>query len=226
MIEWIFLISGGCTFAYMLKLFICIFIEKHPQKQHIYDASRHCMNGLTSATLLISSLLMPLLGVPALSLRLAGIMTGGHGMAHFHAFAAVNLKGGAISLGIGAVIYLFFVRKVLIADGRYVNRWPARLDLEDAVYRPLLLRILPGIGGFIARLIALLPDGIMIFMRSTVLRERKRLPEEVSPGRLRTLRKKEEQAAMPVVINFSFAIMMTCLGMLIVFGVILFVSLR
>ena len=27
-IEWIFLLTGGMTFAYMLKLFICVFIEK------------------------------------------------------------------------------------------------------------------------------------------------------------------------------------------------------
>ena len=28
--EWVFLFSGGLTGAYMLKLYICIFWEKHP----------------------------------------------------------------------------------------------------------------------------------------------------------------------------------------------------
>lgn len=27
-VEWIFLISGGMTVAYMLKLYICLFVEK------------------------------------------------------------------------------------------------------------------------------------------------------------------------------------------------------
>ena len=32
-IEWIFLFSGGLTVAYMLKLFICLFVEKNPKMQ-------------------------------------------------------------------------------------------------------------------------------------------------------------------------------------------------
>ena len=245
-IEWIFIISGGFTFAYMLKLFICIFVEKHPEKQAAYHAAPPCMNRLSSATLLISSLLMPILGQPAVAGRLAAVMTGDHTFEHFHAFAGVNLKGGAISLAIGACIYLVIVRKLLMKENCYVNRWPEKLDLEDLIYRPLLLEILPGIGGALARFVdrlpdaakvimpvgkaitrflALLPDGIMIFSRSTVLHERNRLSEEVHPNQLQTLTKREEQAAAPVVINFSFAIMMTCLGILIVFGVILFVYL-
>ena len=39
LVEWIFIISGGCTFAYMLKLFICVFVEKNkdPGRQERYD---------------------------------------------------------------------------------------------------------------------------------------------------------------------------------------------
>ena len=45
-IEWIFLISGGCTFAYMLKLFICVFVEKNkdPGRQERYDRAGSDMN--------------------------------------------------------------------------------------------------------------------------------------------------------------------------------------
>lgn len=224
-IEWIFIISGGCTFAYMLKLFICVFVEKHPLKQDAYDAAKPCMNRLSAWTLLISSLFMPVLGIPAVSGRLAAYMTGTHTFAHFHAFAAENLKGGALSLLIGLGIYLVIIRLLFIKDGRYVNRWPEKLDLEDLIYRPLLLTILPAIAGAVARFLAMLTDGILILMRRTALRERNRLSEEVNPGRVHTIRKREQQVAAPVVINFSFAIMMTCLGMLIVFGIILFVYL-
>ena len=224
-IEWIFLISGGCTFAYMLKLFICIFIEKNPGRKPVSGKAVPCMNGLSSATLLVSSLLMPLLGVPAVSGRLAALMTGEETFAHFHAFSLTNLKGGAVSLLIGALIYLVVVRKLLMTEGRYVNRWPEKLDLEDLVYRPLLLVVLPAIGGAFARLAAMLPDGIIIWMRRTILRERRRVTEQIHPSQFRISRRKVEQAAAPVVINFSFAIMMTCLGILIVLGMIL-LSLR
>ena len=223
-VECTFLISGGLTFAYMLKLFICIFIEKHPEKQDEYDAAGPCMNPLTSGTLLVSSLLMPVLGQPAVSGRLAALMTGEEIFAYIHPFSAVNLKGSLISLTIGALVYVILIRKGLVIRGSYVNRWPDWLDLEDLIYRPLLLKILPGIGCALARFFAVLPDGIMIFFRRTVLRERRRRSEEIRAEQLRTVQKVREQAALPVVINFSFAIMMTCLGILIVFGVILLAS--
>ena len=81
------------------------------------------------------------------------------------------------------------------------------------------------IGGAFARLAAMLPDGIIIWMRRTILRERRRVTEQIHPSQFRISRRKVEQAAAPVVINFSFAIMMTCLGILIVLGMIL-LSLR
>lgn len=183
------------------------------------------MNRLSSVTLLVTSVLMPILGQPSVSGRLAAVMTGEHTFRHFHAFAGENLKGGLLSLAIGLAIYLVIVRLLLMKDGRYVNRWPEKLDLEDLIYRPLLLTVLPAIGNVVCRFLAVLPDGFMIFTRHTALRERKRVSEDDHPGQLQAIRKREEQAAAPVVINFSFAIMMTCLGMLIVFGVILFVYL-
>ena len=59
-----------------------------------------------------------------------------------HWFSLTNLKGTAISLTIGAVVYFGFIRTVLLkkeSDGSssYVNLWPPKLDIEDAVYRPL-----------------------------------------------------------------------------------------
>lgn len=59
-----------------------------------------------------------------------------------HYFTWVNLEGACISLAIGAAVYLLVVRGLLMrreADGMvYLDRWPARLELENLVYRPLL----------------------------------------------------------------------------------------
>lgn len=35
--EWIYLFSGGLTGAYMIKLYICLFWEKHPTQQIAYE---------------------------------------------------------------------------------------------------------------------------------------------------------------------------------------------
>ena len=56
--EWIFLVSGGLTFCYMLKLFICIFVEenKDPVLQQKYDMPGAYMNRTSAAAILGSSI--------------------------------------------------------------------------------------------------------------------------------------------------------------------------
>ena len=67
-----------------------------------------------------------------------------------------------ISILTGVVIYFLIVRRCLIRGGIYTDRWPASVDLEKNVYRPLLLHILPFAGSFLARSIATLPELIRI----------------------------------------------------------------
>jgi hydrogenase-4 component B len=109
--EIVFLVSGGCTFAYMLKLFICLFIEKNedPSRQAAFDADRSCMNPLSTAVIVGSSAFMVILGVPGIMKSIAASMSGMEEIHEFAAFTLENLKGGFISLGIGALLYLFFI---------------------------------------------------------------------------------------------------------------------
>lgn len=67
-------------------------------------------------------------------------------------YSLESLKGAAISIAIGVGLYLLVVRRFLMKDGSYVNRWPKWLDLEELVYRPLLLRFLPWLFGGICSL--------------------------------------------------------------------------
>ena len=242
-IEWIFLFSGGLTFAYMLKLFICIFVEKNadPDVQRSYTASRSCMNPLSSTVVLLSSVCMILLGQPAVSGRLAAFMTGEQTFAHFHAFSWTNLSGSMISLGIGAAVYLVIVRNVLIRSRVYLNRWPANLDLEDRVYRPLLLQILPAIGETVVRpfaenrisaplasllfkagrgiavFLAVSTDGLILLFRQIFLKEFKGT-EPRKHGALSAAGRRAAQTTAPIFTGFSFALMMTCMGILLVIG--------
>lgn len=158
LVEWIFLVSGGLTVAYMTKLYIAIFVEKHPTKQKLFDEMMHYMNPVSTAVIAICALLLPLLGLTAQhSMNYIADL----GTDFFHAgelehevqyLSLENLKGAAISTVIGALVYLLIVRKLLRKNGNYINVWPQKLDLENAVYRPLLLKWLPGIFGWLAAL--------------------------------------------------------------------------
>ncbi len=244
-VEWVFLISGGITFAYMLKLFICIFIEKNAdaQRQARYDRQPSCMNAASSAVIFVPALLMPLLGQPFAALRIGSLMTGSRELLHFRAFSAGNLKGGLISLSIGLILYLTAGRHLFLQNGSYVNLWPKKLDLEDAVMRPLLTGILPAVFGTILSVFGenriLIPlskavlfaasvfgraletsiDGLIVLVHSTALRARraKRGPAS-GEGEFRILREEISAASRPLTRTFSFALMMTCIGILLVLG--------
>ncbi len=144
--EWIYLFCGGLTGAYMIKLYICLFWEKNPTQQERYDAMNgHYMNALSAIALTLCALLIPLLGIrPNLTMDPIADFAGGflHAGTPAHAvayFSFENLKGACISLTIGLLVYLLFIRRFLrTKEGAYVDRWPAWLDLEDRVYRPMI----------------------------------------------------------------------------------------
>ncbi len=200
--EILFLISGGLTIAYMVKLYICIFWQKHPTRQAEYDASGRSMNPVSALALIGSAIVLPFLGaMPATFLTPLGDMSAHffgqhHPEHHIDYFCAANLEGAAISISIGAAVYLLIVRPLLTrrnADGvrEYVNVWPAKVDLEDALYRPLIDGVLAFFGkviGFVAAIpdskftltfipravttivrgLAELPERIVFFLRKTV----------------------------------------------------------
>ncbi len=161
--EILFLISGGLTVAYMIKLYICIFWQKNPDRQEEYSHGRS-MNPVSAVALIGSAIVLPFLGaMPATFLTPLGDMSaaffGQHAPAHaIHYFSWENLKGAIISISIGLAAYLLVVRPLLMKkDERgvrvYVDRWPAALDLEDGVYRPAIDGVLSFCGkvfGFVA----------------------------------------------------------------------------
>lgn len=164
--EWTYLFSGGLTGAYMIKLYICLFWEKHPTQQARYDGMKDYMTPLSALALTASAALVPLLGVcPNLTMDAIADFAGGflHAGTPAHAvsyFSLTNLTGACISLAIGAIVYLAFIRPVLMrkpegeaedAIRAYVNLWPEKLDIEDRVYRPALDALLRA-GGALAAL--------------------------------------------------------------------------
>lgn len=199
-VEYLFLLSGGMTVGYMIKLFVAIFIEKpvqkteahlakgtntskekqtekntHEEHEHHAESGKWKISTLSAAALIIPACIIVVCGViPSiyidnLSVYMSDI-THAPEIEHISIFSLENLKGFAISLTIGLLVYLF-IRKVLMKEenGRkvYVNRWPAKLDLEELIYRPLLLKALPGlfIGIFkgLIRLTEIIWNGLVKF---------------------------------------------------------------
>ncbi len=196
-LEYLFLFSGGLTVAYMTKLFVAIFVEKNADEalQKKYDTQKKYMNPMSTFALTGSALVLLIWGLfphgimdraARLGQSFMGLEEFGHVVSYF---SWKNLSGGLISISIGVIVYVFFIRTVLMKEeapscesaavkhsgrssrtkvgtaGRskkakvgahssraaavrqYINAWPSWLDLENLIYRPLLLKLLPFVLG-------------------------------------------------------------------------------
>ncbi len=192
--EWVFLISGGMTIAYMTKLFVAVFVEENQDKilQAKYDAMTNYMKPASKVVLTVSAVLFPIMGMlPYMTMdKMAdmseGFMGWNHAGHHVDYFTWVNLKGSVISIVLGAVLYLLVVRPLLMEkkeDGSriYVNRWWKYLDLEDYFYRPVLLVFLPKVCSAVCLVIDRLVDGIVVFLRKTIYKD-SRIYKEMDEG--------------------------------------------
>lgn len=106
-------------------------------------------------------------------------------------FSPGNLKGGLISIGIGAAVYLAFIRRLLRnSKGEYIDIWPKWLDLEELLYRPLMLRFLPWLlGGICNALDRILSSPLILKTLSTIAGALCRILDSLADGLVVTLRK-------------------------------------
>ena len=135
--EWIFLFAAGITTAYMLKLYIALFWEKHPERQAEFDAKNSSyMNTRSAFALTAAAVLIPVLGfVPALLETCAQIsegFTGIEGVSGIAYFSFANLKGGAVSLLIGTAVYFSVVRTCLKRPDRGYISVGVHIDLAHS----------------------------------------------------------------------------------------------
>lgn len=243
-IEWLFLFSGGLTAAYMLKLFITIFVQKPTEETSAAHGKTSFLSGLA---LILPALALPIIGVlpHALAEKISAVMlpfVNGHESHHeVHYFSLTSLKGALISLGIGIIVYLLVISKGLMKtqNGKKIHYNPLenKFSLENNVYIPLL----KGIGfvlTVILRACSDITDIVLLLLDKTVFRIAKEptVPHERKYayalgslyGRL-TKKGKEVQAerfvrtsetisktTMRLSKSFSFALLMTCFGICII----------
>lgn len=183
-VEWIFLISGGMTIAYMIKLFVAVFVEKNEDEsvQEKYDNMTRYMSPLSAVVLTVCAVIFPIMGcIPYVTMdKLADMSAGFMGWDHaghtVDYFTWTNLQGSVISIVIGVAIYFLVIRTFLMkkqeGGGRvYVNRWWKYLDLEDYFYRPILLKFLPTVCAAVCLVIDRFVDGIVVILRKTIYKD-------------------------------------------------------
>ena len=166
--EILFIVCGGLTAAYMLKLYIALFWEKNRDEkmQAEYEGQKGYMSKATAVLLSLTALFLPLIGI--------GMGT------RMKVFSLEDLVGALLSLGIGAVVYLLVVHKWMKKADSYVDCYPASLDLENRVYRPLL----SGLEIFLStvcRFLDRLPDYVVVGLRKSLYRDAP-LPRELEEG--------------------------------------------
>lgn len=214
-VEYLFLFSGGLTVAYMTKLYVAIFVEPNEDRrtQEKFDAMKNYMNPQSTFALAGSALVLLIWGAfpHGLMDRAAQMAQGfmrleesGHTVSYF---SLENLQGAAISIVIGAAVYLLFIRKVLMRPEngtdvektaihrknvdntseicRYVDIWPSWLDLENTVYRPVFLHCIPAVLAFVCRIADTLIDLLVVGLRKTIYRDSP-LPHERPEGNVLT----------------------------------------
>ena len=148
-LEWLFLFSGGLTFAYMMKLFICLFVEKNPLPREALERKWHRRGeqeiAPASLGVLALYLLMMLRMGTEPNVAMDPIAAFARGFLQGHApdhpvayFSQVNLEGTGTSLFMGTVVYVFVVRLLLIRKMQYFDPIPKWLSLENSLYRPAL----------------------------------------------------------------------------------------
>ena len=172
-VEWLFLLSGGLTAAYMIKAYVALFWQKAPEQLH---SPQKWGAPASVLALILAAVPLPVLGLlpHRLAEKISGAtlsFTAGHPFDHaIHYFAWANLKGVVISLTIGLLVYLLFIRRVLIKGGVYRSCWPDWLSLEDRVYLPIISLLFRGLRA-VCRVICDSLDLLVLLCRRTFLRD-------------------------------------------------------
>ncbi len=171
--EWLFLITGGLTVAYMTKLFVCLFVKK-PSEQ-LENAHKQKLPLYTAIPLGLCALVLPVLGIfDGVSRKIVGIASPllmSDANMNINFFSLECLKGSAISVTVGILIYFAVVKKLTVKNGIYVDFSNPRFDLDERIYKPVFLKAIPRFFGIVAHIISDIPDMIIAFFAKTVLGE-------------------------------------------------------
>ncbi|MEG3030107.1 MAG: proton-conducting transporter membrane subunit, partial [Oscillospiraceae bacterium] len=224
-VEAIFLLSGGFTVGYMIKLFICLFVKK-PDRE--FDTQGKSYVTIKTGLVLgaVSAMIFGFGSFPHQTLDKIAATTaefmGVHPLTDsIDYFSPANLKGAGISLVIGLLLYFVVARfTVVTKENGYVNPWNKKYSVENLVWKPLLFEILPFIFGFIGRVIDKSTEAVIYVLRRFVLPTAK-IPKTFFEGK----KQAEDEITPPAVSitrSLSYSLLLFGVGFIITMLYLLF----
>lgn len=222
MYEWLFLLSGGFTVAYVLKLYFCLFVEEPDRdfgsNQYASWGNLLCLSGV--------SVILVILGVtPNLTFAEIGAFCGE--FFHLHEVEAVayfsltNLKGAVISWGIG--IGLFWHNQKV---SKSVELCPYREKMSpddnfvEKVYRPGVW-IISLIFGVVARLFDVICE-VVILVDSKVFFQPEEIPDTFFHGEENLVKRKAKK--LRITDSLAFSLLMFGVGFVFTIAYLLVVG--
>lgn len=249
-VEWAFLISGAMTVAYMTKLFVTLFVEKPEHEPYVERTSY--VSWATKILLSIPAVAIIALGSCskimdslATAVTMSAPVTYGIRLLEYpHYLTWECLSGAVISISLGVAIYLGIIRGLLYKKGQHQSKWPQWLDIEEMLYRPLLV-LLPNLLGLITRSIALLPRDLITKVTPSENHSEygKRVKYKIAIliGKILDKLDPQEESHIPAAIEaakdlswnnrvvtdgFSFALLMACLGVTVILVYVLLLMIK
>ncbi len=233
--EWVFLFAGGLTLAYLLKIYIPLFHmgKRQPKKNEKLGVA-------ATAALIPCAVLLPLIAVlPNVCKAIASVGLEGTGIsplpADFAFYSMPNLFGIGISFAVGIAVFLGIILGCLYRRGKY-RTVSSPVSLEKTIYIPVF-RGLKTLLILLCRILCDFPAVLLLLFKRTILRpldrpheRRHRFLTRIGDAYDRA-RGREALTSADFLIdayttiqdttgrilsNFSFALLMTCLGICII----------
>lgn len=167
--EYVFMFTGGLTIAYMLKVFIAVFVEKPAAENAEAYGKKKPMRPLSAAAVTVPALMLIAFGFFPHKLcekiaESALAFLHAHAAAHLpHYLSYTCIQGMLITLALGVILYFVLVRLLLMrkkgsANAHYVRGIPEWGDLEREFYRPVVLNVIPSFLAVFCRVLDRLGD--------------------------------------------------------------------
>lgn len=145
--EWMFLLAGGFTVAYMLKLYVCFFVETGTWQQKEYATKKNMVSLSVVAGVLLCLGLAPNLFFGELGAFTAHFFHS-HEVETIAYFTWTNLKGALISLTIGGILFKILTKVSKMRESDLYDEWLSPQDtFVEILYKPYvwLLSLLMGV---------------------------------------------------------------------------------
>ena len=224
--EMMFLLSGGFTVAYMLKLFIVLFINKPSTK--VLKVKNVLFTKQTKIILGCVSFILLFMGLMPYTImdNIAGITASFMGVhpldSQVNYFAFVNIKGALISVTIGLILYFIVAKNSFITKEKgYVNPWNGKVSVENLIYKPIIFTVLPNVFGFISRIFDILAD-LFIYIFNFIFCRDTKIPPSFFEGKKYSPKEDASNKKISITKSLEYSLLLYGLGFVIIMLYLLF----